>query len=131
MKKKSAYAAVLALAAIIISAAVPGQANAEGVTGREYSVFIYSQYFAEPASTITFKDNGVFLISAYSGFGMYLALPGSVVAVFSAPEFEQYRDLIMVMAGAVLGDFIYGTGISFVNGAFTELFLFSGYAAAG
>jgi hypothetical protein len=131
MKRRPTAIAVLGLMVVIIAAAAPRLAGAETVTGKKYSVFIYSQYVPNPAVTITFKSDGVLLISSYSGFGKYFALTNGVAAVFSAPEYEKYKDLLMVMAGGLLGDFIYGAGVSFTNGLFSEVFFFSGYVAAG
>lgn len=131
MKHRAASLAILSLTALMITALAPGLAAAETVTGRKYSVYIYSQYVSDPATTVTFKDDGVMLMSAYSGFGMYFSSASTVVAVFSAPEVEKNKDLFMVMGGMLTGDFLSGLGITFTNYVFSEIFLFSGYATSG
>jgi hypothetical protein len=131
MKQKVAYPVLFAVVLGALCAFGTGQAAAETVTGKKYSVYIYSRYVPEPAATITFKADGVLLLSSYSGFGKYFSLANGVAAVFSAPEYQEYKDLFMVIAGATLGDFIYGAGVSFTNGSYSETFLFSGYVAAG
>jgi hypothetical protein len=129
MKTNATRLALVALVVLGITAAAPRQASAETVTGKKYSVFIYSKYVAEPAATITFKNGGVLLLSAYSGFGWYYPVSSGVVAVFSAPEAQENKDLFMVMVGLLRGNFLAGTGITFTNGAFSEIFFFSGYEA--
>lgn len=131
MRRKAAVIFVLALALVMAGAAAPRPATAQTVTGKSYAVFIYSRYVAEPAVTIEFTTDGVLLMSMHSGFGWYAALPGGVAAVFSAPEAEKNKDLFMLMAGLLAGDFIAGAGMTFTNGAFSEVFFFSGYAAGG
>ncbi len=131
MKRRAAFLALVSLVAVMISAAAPGLAAAETVTGKKYSIYIYSQYVSDPAATVTFKDDGVLLLSAYSGFGMYFAFPSGVAAVFTAPEVEKNKDLFMVIGGVLLGDFLSGAGITFTNGSFAEVFLFSGYVTSG
>jgi len=131
MKSTSAKLALLALVCVIAAATAPRTAVAESVTGKKYSVYIYSRYVAEPATTITFKSDGVLLMSTYSGFGSYYAFANGVGAFFSAPEVEKNKDLFMLMVGLLLGDFLSGAGITFTNGAFSEVFFFSGYVSAG
>jgi hypothetical protein len=123
--------ALLAFIFVSLTAAAPQPAAAESVTGKKYSVYIYSRYVAEPATTITFKSDGVLLMSTYSGFGSYYAFANGVGAFFSAPEVEKNKDLFMLMVGLLLGDFLSGAGITFTNGAFSEVFFFSGYVIAG
>jgi len=130
MKTTSAKLALLALMFISISAVAPRPAAAETVTGKKYSVFIYSQYVQEPAATITFKTSGVLLLSSHNGFGGYAAFPGGIIAVFSAPEYELNKDLFMIMSGLVLDNFLSGVGITFTNRVFSEIFFFSGYETA-
>lgn len=131
MKSKSVTMVMLVLVLIGITAAAPGQASAATVTGKKYSVLIYSQYVPEPAATITFQASGVLLISSHKGFGRYAAVAEGVVAIFSAPEYAVNKDLFMIMTGLLLEDFLFGAGITFTNGAFSEIFFFSGYEAAG
>jgi hypothetical protein len=131
MKRRPTAIAVLGLMFVMIAAAAPRLAGAETVNGKKYSVFIYSRYVPEPAATITFKAGGVLLISSHTGFGGYAAFAEGVIAVFSAPEYEVNKDLFMIMTGLVLDDFLSGVGITFTNGAFSEIFFFSGYETAG
>ncbi len=126
--KRTASLALYCLIGLVALGAAPRLSQAADVAGKSYSVFIYSQYVSEPATTITFRSDGVLLIKAYSGFGNYITYSNFVAAVFTAPEYQKYKDLFMIIAGAVVGDFIAGMGVSLTNGSLSEVFLLTGYA---
>ena len=106
-----------------------GAAAADGVSGRKFRTFIYSDLVAESTTVMSFETNGNLLIDVYKGFGLYLPLGSMLTGVFSAPNFnENQEDLILVIAGIVITDFLYGTGLAFTDNTFREIFFFSGYA---
>ncbi len=128
MKKKAHALIVLWCCSCILLAAPPGS-DAQEVAGKRFNVFLYSQFFTEPATTLTFEQNNVLLIESFTGFGAYIAAGPVFTGFFSAPNSYDSTDLFLVLTGAAAGDFLGGAGMAFRSKQFEELFLFSGYAS--
>jgi len=109
----------------------PRSSQAQELAGRQYTIFLYSQFFTEPVTTLTFDQNGVLLIEAFTGFGAYVAVGPVFAGAFSAPNTYDSSDLFLVMTGVAVEDFLGGAGMAFKNTRFEELFVFSGYAVTG
>jgi hypothetical protein len=103
-------------------------AYAQQVTGKSYTTFIYSDLVEEPSTEMSFQENGSLHIDAYSGVGLYAAAGPVFAGTFSAPNFTETEDLFLMIAGAVVTDFIGGVGLAFVDGAIRDQFVFFGYA---
>ena len=54
-----------------IALVFPTAAFAQGVNGRTFRIFIYSDLIEETSTRISFETNGTLLIDIYEGFGLY------------------------------------------------------------
>jgi len=104
--------------------------NGDGITvvGREYNTYIYATYAEDSSTTITFEENLALLIGTYDGFGLYLPIANLFVAVFWAPDYSNKKDLLLILNGVAISDFIAGGGIALRDYQYYGLFLFSGYS---
>lgn len=105
-----------------------GPAGAQQISGRAFTTYIYSDLIAEPSTTVTFETNGTMLISGFAGFGLYAAAGGVFTGFFSAPNYNDTDDLVLLLSGAVLGDLLGGAGMALENGEMYGWFGFFGYA---
>ena len=126
--KARAYALIVLWWCSCIVLAAPRSSDAQELAGKQFTIFLYSQFFTEPSTTLTFDQNGVLLIEAFTGFGAYIAVGPVFAGAFSAPNTYDSSDLFLVMTGAAVGDFLGGAGMAYRNKQFEELFIFSGYA---
>ena len=116
---------------ILLTVPVKGYAeNEDGITvvGREYNTYIYATYAEDSSTTITFEENLALLIGAYDGFGLYLPIANLVIAVYWAPDYSNKKDLLLILSGVAISDFIAGGGIAMRDYQYYGLFLFSGYS---
>ncbi len=113
-----------ALCMLVLSATT----QAQELTGREFNALIYSDFVEEPSTTIVFEEGGTLLIDAFNGFGLYVSAGSVFTASFSAPDFKEKDDLLLMLSGAAVGEFIAGGGIALKNMSFYTLFYFLGYA---
>jgi hypothetical protein len=119
----------LVVCAALLGVALWGSsAAAQEVQGRTFKTFIYSGLVAEPSTMITFEPNGTLLMDLYDGMGLYLALGSTFTGVYWAPDFDEKDDLLLVISGAVITDFLGGIGIAFTEYQFSEIFFYVGYA---
>jgi len=118
------YGALLALGIMLWGSA----ALAQTVPGRSFNTFIYSDLVTEPSTVITFEPNGTLLMDIYEGVGLYLALGGAFAGVYWAPNYDAQDDLVLLLTGAVVTDFIGGIGVALNEYRFSEIFFYFGYA---
>ena len=111
-----------------LAAMVPAGAGAQGVSGRTFTTFIYSEMVDEASTSISFETNGTLLIDMYDGFGLYLSFGSGFAGAFSAPKYNDRDDLLLFLTGIVVADFYGGTGIAFRDADFYDVFYFFGYA---
>lgn len=116
---------------ILLTVPVKGYAeNEDGITvvGREYNTYIYATYAEDSSTTITFEENLALLIGAYDGFGLYLPIANLFIAVYWAPDYSNKKDLVLILNGVAISDFIAGGGIALRDYQYYGLFLFFGYS---
>ena len=106
----------------------PSAALAEDLAGRSYKTFIYSDISDEASINLSFESNGSFLIDAFDGVGLYLDMENIFIAAFSAPNFNEKKDLMLVLSGMTVVDYLTGMGIAFVDNDFHDVFFLFGYA---
>ena len=133
MKQYHALRRRLILTAALLCLAVPSQVLAQDgagnpLAGRIFKAFIYGTELEKASMTITFKDNGSFLIDIYDGFGLYAAVGSAFAGIYSAPNHNKTDNLFMVLTGAVITDFLAGTGAVLYNFEYSGTVVFFGYA---
>ena len=128
MKKYYQLQGLMAVAIICIVCVIPISANAQNsVTGKEFKTLIYAPNIEKATTTITFDENLTLLIDMYEGFGVYAPLGPTVVGFFSAPKYNKVDDLVLLISGVVVADFLSGIGISLQNFQYAGIFAFFGY----
>lgn len=97
------------------------------VVGNVYNTYLYATYADDSSVEFSFEENLSLLIDIYDGFGIYLPVANLFFATYWAPDYSNKKDLSLVLTGAVITDFIAGTGIALRDYQFHGLFLFFGY----
>lgn len=112
---------------IIVLFMLPAQAEANSFAGMNYNIYLYNSDVA--SANMSFEANLSMFIDAYDGFGYYLPLGTAFVASYWSPNYNNTKDLFLLMNGIVIADYIWGWGLFFPNYQLTSAFFFSGYAA--
>jgi hypothetical protein len=128
MKKYYQLQKMIAVTIVCIACALPFNTYAQdSVTGKKFKTLIYDPNVDKASTTITFDENNALLIDMYEGFGVYAPLGPAFVSFFSAPKYNKEDDLVLLMSGVVVADFLSGIGISLQNFQFAGIFMFFGY----
>jgi len=102
-------------------------AEANSFAGMQYNIYLYNTDVA--SANMSFEANLSLFIDAYDGFGFYLPLGTAFMASYWSPNYNDTKDLFLLMSGRVFADYIWGWGLFFPNYQLTSMFFFSGYAA--
>lgn len=118
---------------LLVSFMLPLHAHADNgddgsVVGNSYNTYLYATYADDSSVEFSFEENLSLLIDIYDGFGVYLPVANLFFATYWAPDYSNKKDLSLVLSGAVISDFIAGSGIAFRDYQFHGLFLFFGYS---
>lgn len=119
-------AGLFLLPVLVLLTAMP-RAEANSFAGTQYNIYLYNSDIA--SATMSFEANLSMFIDAYDGFGYYLPLGTAFVASYWSPNYNDTKDLFLLMSGMVFADYIWGWGLFFPNYRLTSAFFFSGYAA--
>ena len=103
-------------------------ALADELAGHTFKTFIYSDLADESSTTLSFEANGSLLIDAFDGVGLYFNVGNIFIASFSAPNYNEKKDLVLFLNGVTVLDYLTGIGIAFVDNDFYETFFLFGYA---
>lgn len=121
--------AIVIIFFLTVSAATAhAQTALNAFAGKSYNIFIYGTGVSNPAVTISFKENLTLLIDKYNGVGAYIPVGTAFAGGFSTPDYNKKNMmLVLFFAGFTVGDFIAGTGSSFLDFQFEEFIFFLGY----
>jgi hypothetical protein len=105
-----------------------GAADEDGsVVGKKFKAFIYSPQADKVSISITFQENLTLLIDVYDGFGVYVPAGPAFAGIFSAPRYQKEDNLLLLLSGVRVTDFLGGVGVSLVNFEFAGTFVVFGY----
>jgi hypothetical protein len=105
-----------------------GAADGDGsIAGKKFKAFIYSPDADKVSISITFAENRTLLIDVYDGFGVYVPAGPAFAGIFSAPRYKQQDNLLLLLSGVLVTDFLSGVGVSLVNFEFAGTFVVFGY----
>jgi hypothetical protein len=105
-----------------------GAADEDGsVAGKKFKAFIYSSQADKVSISITFQENLTLLIDVYDGFGVYVPAGPAFAGIFSAPHYQKEDNLLLLLSGVLVTDFLSGVGVSLVNFEFAGTFVVFGY----
>lgn len=103
-------------------------AHADYSVGNTFAGMQYTIYLTKIGSTaISFEENMSLMIDLYDGFGLYLPIGNLFIALYWAPNYHDNHDLLLILNGGVVSDFIGGWGLVLPDYQFTGIFLFFGY----
>ena len=128
MKRYYQWQGLIAVIIICVVCVIPMSAHAQNsVTGKEFKTLIYAPNIEKASTIITFDASLTLLIDVYEGFGVYAPLGPTFVGFFSAPKYNKEDDLVLLISGVVVADFLSGIGISLENFQYAGIFAFFGY----
>lgn len=95
-------------------ATASGVTSAGSVSGKVFSVTIFSPYAQTGTSTLSFFDDGYLQFSAYRGFGLYSSAGNLFFGTYWTPNFQS-RNLFLVFSGFSIGPYLTAFGVATVN----------------
>jgi hypothetical protein len=112
---------------LLMCRAAYAQDGNSSVSGKKFKAFIYSPQADKVSISITFQENLTMLIDVYDGFGAYVPAGPAFAGIFSAPHYKKEDNLLLLLSGIMMMDFLGGAGVSLVNFEFAGTFVFFGY----
>jgi len=91
-----------------------GLTQAGSVSGKVFTITIFSPYTQSGSSTLTFFDDGFLQFSAYRGFGLYSTVGNLFFGSYWTPEFKS-QSLFLAFSGFTIGPYLSALGVTTVN----------------